>query len=306
MTSAPRPDRSWALFPHGLLVFERVDPGGPSRLLVARVESCTMPECSCREVGLRAVAVDIGEDFNPDDLVREDLRARLASAEAMNAQLDIDLGSVVPDDYEGRVPLSDDWATYAQSQIDGELLDALHGQWLGAKGMKSACRTDWEPRDAGDLVGWHKAHPADRRDLYLDDGKRFVAEELYCVNSTCTCNEALVGFSPTTRGSPDVGTLRVRIPTLEIVERNVHFKRAALLDRLWSAFSARHRHLSERLAERSRQMLDLASAHAQPRRPGTRAPGGVGRDQPCPCDSGKKYKRCCGARARGADHAHRG
>lgn len=29
--------------------------------------------------------------------------------------------------------------------------------------------------------------------------------------------------------------------------------------------------------------------------PGARPPGKIGRNDPCPCGSGKKYKRCCGA-----------
>lgn len=165
---------------------------------------------------------------------------------------------------------------------------------VARQGHDGGFKTDWEPRAPADLVGWSEAHPADRRDLYLDDDALFIAEELYCVNPTCPCSEAMVAFSPITRGSPDVGALRVRIPTLEIVERDVHPKRAARLDRLWNAFSARHRQLSERLAERNKQMLDLASAHAPPRTPATRAARDVGRNQPCPCGSGKKYKRCCG------------
>ena len=293
VTPAPRTDRSWALFPHGLLVFERKDPTGPSRMLISRAEPCTEPTCPCRDIGLRAVVIDVGDDFSPDAL-SETLRAKLAGPGAMNARLDIDLGTIEPDDYEGRVPLSADWATYAQSRVDGELLDRLYEQWLRAKNMTSAPKTDWEPRGPGDFVGWNEAHPADRADLYLDGDKLFVAEERYCVNPTCTCNEAMVAFSPTTRGSPNVGALRVRIPTLEIVERDVHFKRATLLDRLWNAFSARHRHLAQRLAERNKQMLDLASVHAQQRRPVTPAAGSVGKNQLCPCGSGKKYKRCCG------------
>jgi hypothetical protein len=281
------------LFPHGLLVFERADPAGPSRMLLSRFEPCTEPKCECRDVGLRAVALDVGDDVNPD-VLHEALRARLNGPDAMNARLDLDLGTLEPDNYDGRVPLSADWVTYAQSLVDGELLDLLHEQWLRAKDMMPVPRTGWEPRDPSDLVGWYEAHPADRTDLYLDGDKRFVAEELYCVNPTCTCNEAMVVFSPTTRGSPDVGALRLRIPTLEIVERNVHFKKAALFERLWNAFSTRHRHLSQRLAERNQQMLDLASVHARSQRPATRTAGSVRRNQPCPCGSGKKYKLCCG------------
>jgi hypothetical protein len=274
-------------------VFARTDPGGPSRMLVSRLESCTAPECTCREVGLRAVVLDVGDDFKPDDLVREALRTRLTSADAMNAQLDIDLGSVVPDDFEGRVPLSDDWAAYAQSQVDGELLERLHDQWLRAKGAVSAPKTDWEPRDPSDLVGWNEAHPADRADLYLDDDNVFIAEELYCVRPGCGCNEAVVAFAPTTRGSSDIGAIRVQIRTLELVERNAKPDKTLLLDRLWKAFTARHRHLAERLARRNKQMTDLAAVHSQQRRPVTRSAERVGRNEPCPCGSGKKYKRCC-------------
>ncbi len=289
MTLAPRTDRTWELFPHGLLVFERADPG-THRMLISRVESCTTPGCSCREVGLRAVALDIGGDFDPAVFASEALRSRLASAEAMNAQLEIDLGTVMPDDREGRVPLSDDWAAYLRSQVDGELLDRLHAHWLRSKGMAPATRTDWEPRPPGDLVGWYEAHPGDRADLFVDGDDVFIAEDLYCVNPTCTCAEAMVAFSrATSQGAPDVGAIRVRTPALDVVERDVTPDNTALFDRLWTAFLARHRRLAERLIDRKKHMLDLASQQRKPARRTVQA----GRNEPCPCGSGKKYKRCC-------------
>ena len=244
---------------------------------------------------MRAIVLDIGDDFDPEAaLTSEALRASFASAEAMNAQLDLDVGTLVPDDYEGRVPLSEDWATYAESQIDGELLDLLHERWLRSKGVALTPKTDWLPRVLDELISWDEAHPADRADLYLDDDQVFVAEELYCVKPTCTCDEAMIAFSPTTRGAPDVGAIRIRISTLDVVERTVKPSKAALLDRLWTAFSARHRHLAERLAHRREQMTGLASGHSGTRAPVTRTAERVGRNEPCPCGSGKKYKRCCG------------
>jgi preprotein translocase subunit SecA len=37
------------------------------------------------------------------------------------------------------------------------------------------------------------------------------------------------------------------------------------------------------------------SAHSQPARlPKVRAEPKIGRNQPCPCGSGTKYKKCCG------------
>lgn len=284
-------DRSWALFPHGLLVFERAEPG-ISRLLVSRVEACTTRGCECRDIGLRAITIDADDSFDPATLSSDALLARFAT-EAMEARLDIDTGSVEPDDYEGRVPLSVEWVQYVQSQIDGELLDALHEKWLHAKGVKSVPKTVWESRDPGDLVGWYEAHPSDRPDVYLDDDGAFIAEDLFCVKPTCTCDEAVVAFAPAkVAGAQDVGSIRLRISTLDVLERRVEANDAALLDRLWHAFAARHRRLTARLSERNQQMVELAG-HSRRRVPASSTPR-AGRNEPCPCGSGKKYKRCCG------------
>jgi hypothetical protein len=284
--------RSWALFPHGLLVFERAAPEA-SHLLVSRVEACTTPGCECRDIGLRAVTVVADDSFDPALLSSDALLARFAN-EAMEARLDIDTGNVTPDDYDGRVPLSAEWIQYLQSQIDGELLDVLHEKWLHGKGMKSVPKTDWESRDPGALVGWYEAHPSDRPDIYLDDDGAFIAEDLFCVRPTCTCDEAVVAFAPAqTKGAQDVGSIRLRISTRQVLERRVEAGDPALLDRLWHAFSTRHRRLTARLSERSEQMVELASGHHRRRTP-LRSTARVGRNEPCPCGSGKKYKRCCG------------
>ena len=291
-TPAADTDRSWALFPHGLLVFERADPEA-SHLLVSRVDACTTPACECRDIGLRAIALVADDSFDPAVLSSQALLARFTT-EAMEARLDIDTGNVAPDDYEGRVPLSAEWTQYLQSQIDGELLDALHEKWLHSKGMKSVPKTDWESRDPGDLVGWYEAHPSDRPDVYLDDDGAFIAEDLFCVRPTCTCDEAVVAFAPAqTKGVQDVGSIRLRISTLDVIERRVEAGDAALLDRLWHAFSARHRRLTLRLSERNKQMVELASDRLHRRAPARSTPR-AGRNDPCPCGSGKKYKRCCG------------
>ncbi len=291
---APRTDRSWELLPNGMLVFER-PPGSPgsSRALVTRAVVCTAPECTCREVSL--VGVDIDGEFDDTAATSDELVARLTSAEVMNAQLDIDLGSLKPDDYEGRVPLSDDWVRYAQSQIDGDLLDLLHERWLQAKGTASVSQAEWKPRRPDELVAWLEAHPTDREDLYLDHDTVYAVDELYCVKPACTCSEVVIAFAPTTQGAPDAGMVRVRAPTLEVVERSPAPGKTAVLDRLWQAFSARHLHLGDRLSHRKQVMSDLAASRARSRMlPVTRSVDPVPRNRPCPCGSGKKYKLCCG------------
>lgn len=292
LTPAVDTARSWALFPHGLLVFERADPEA-SHLLVSRVETCTTRGCECRDISLRAITVVADDSFDPALLSSDALLAKFTT-EAMEARLDIDTGHVAPDDYDGRVPLSAEWIQYLQSQVDGELLDVLHEKWLHAKGMKAAPKADWEPRDPGDLVGWYEAHPSDRPDVYLDDDGAFIAEDLFCVRPTCTCDEAVIAFTPAkTAGAQDVGSIRLRISTRHVIERRAEAGEPALLDRLWHAFSARHRRLTARLSERNKQMVELASGHLRRPTP-VRSTPPAGRNEPCPCGSGKKYKRCCG------------
>ena len=295
MTVAPRP--GWQLLEHGLLVFENpLSSTGPSRRLVSRVALCTERDCSCRDVSLKVVSFELEQlDFVRDGLALEALQSQFASSDAMNARLDIDLGLVQPDSYEGRVPLSGEWAAHLQAQIDGELLDLLNERWLRSKGMPSAPKTDWSPRAPGELVSWDEAHPDDREDLYLDNDAVVVAEDLYCLRPSCTCNEVRVVFAKT-RGAPPLGSVRVRLPAGEVLERKSKPANAAILNRLWKAFSARHR-VAARLDQRQQQMLELGQlrAQAQASTPTARSAKSVGRNDLCPCGSGKKYKRCCAA-----------
>jgi SEC-C motif domain protein len=299
VTAAARPDRSWELFPQGLLVFEREpSPPAPSRLLVSHLKPCTQIECTCRDVALRAISLDVVDrDFDRAGLTTDGLRSRFASPEAMNATVDVDLGLVQPDDREGRTPLPAEWVEYVQSQVDGELLDLLHEQWLRAKGVTPHPQADWPSRDPSELVGWDEAHPDDREDLYLDGGSVFIAEDLYCLNPTCTCRDIMVVFRPAARGSPDIGFLSVRLPDAAVVERHAEPTKAPALERLWKAFQARHRRLTERLENRRQQMTELGRtrAHPAPKPLPVRSADRIGRNALCPCGSGKKYKRCCGA-----------
>ncbi len=285
-------DRPWALFPRGLLVFERAEPGAETRLLVSRVDTCATPGCSCRDADFVAVSIDVDDGFDPEVALATDVLHEKFAAAGMNARLDIDAGIVEPDDYEGRVPLTADWARYLESQIDGELLDLLHEKWLQGKGWKPVEKTDWEPREPATLVGWYEAHPSDREDLFDVDDRVFRAEDLYCVNPGCTCNEVTFVFS--TRDAPDLGSLRVRLPGIDIVSRDVKSRDAETLSRLWSAFSKRHRQLAGRMTDRQKTMRALAATHRQTHRAPTAPPTSVGRNAPCPCGSGKKFKRCCG------------
>jgi preprotein translocase subunit SecA len=74
------------------------------------------------------------------------------------------------------------------------------------------------------------------------------------------------------------------------------------LDRIWAGQSSEHA-VAESAYEAQRQAALAMSQQSQMAREGeavktiTRNTPKVGRNDPCPCGSGKKYKKCCGRRA---------
>jgi len=275
-------------------VFERrLAPAGPFQLLVSHAQFCPQRQCACRDVTLTAVGLDVGTDFSGLGLTSNEIRSMLEGPGAMHALLDIDLGSVQPDEYEGRAPLSNDWVDYVQSQVDGDLLEALHDRWLHAKGFRprELRALDSRALGPGELVAWHELHPDQRRDLYLDQDAVFLASEFYCVNPDCDCAQATIDFAELLEKNraTSIGYVRVSLPDTQVIELSGPGTR---LERLWSAFRVRHKNLADRLATRKRRLAEIARVAFRPALPSD-ATQHVGRNDPCPCGSGQKFKRCC-------------
>jgi uncharacterized protein YecA (UPF0149 family) len=75
---------------------------------------------------------------------------------------------------------------------------------------------------------------------------------------------------------------------------------SAMQRRLWQA-CANIPDLKKTLRERRERLLGIGSelhrlAKNRDTKPSTNAVAKVGRNAPCPCGSGKKFKRCCAAR----------
>jgi hypothetical protein len=275
-------------------VFERsLGPSGPHRLLVSKTQLCPERQCACRDVALTAVGLEVATDFAHLGLTSQQLGALLEGPEAMHAFLDLDLGVVEPDEH--RSPLSSDWVDYMQSEVDGELLDQLHQRWLHAKGWRprEPHEADWPAHEPGELVGWREIHPDDRRDLFLDQDTVFLASEFYCANPDCDCAEATIDFAEILdkRSARSIGYVRVRLPGAEVIELTGQKER---LDRLWSAFRSRHKSPGDRLVARKQRLAEIARLRTSSRRAHPpHSTQRVGRNDPCPCGSGHKYKRCC-------------
>ncbi|MDK1031284.1 MAG: SEC-C metal-binding domain-containing protein [Planctomycetia bacterium] len=77
------------------------------------------------------------------------------------------------------------------------------------------------------------------------------------------------------------------------------FVQREALSRIWAGQAAEHQEAEGAFELQRRAALEASQTSEQegPRKPIVRAQPRVGRNQPCPCGSGKKFKHCCGRRA---------
>jgi len=284
--------------------------------------TCPTRGCACRSAlvlatagdreTLRSRGAEVGEAWLRG-LDRVAVAASLADVTV--CQLGLDSGEAgpprsdqrfTPDDLAARPVLA-----RVIERIDGEVLDAIGRLWYLGKGTpdpQDAGReapqieiADWK---AGELVGWNEALLGARDDLYLLDDGVFEATELYCVAKGCTCGETVVRFAESK--SRDVvqhlGAVRISRAGeyLTVVVDPDQERDRTRIEQLWAAFQHRHPRYRERFARRAATMQELGpkivSAPAgQPLQAPVTAAAKIGRNEPCPCGSGKKYKKCCGA-----------
>ena len=149
----------------------------------------------------------------------------------------------------------------------------------------------------GALISHREVFPFAGPHLVVIDAQEYVLDDMYCVQPGCDCTNANLGLVPTA-GDPTV-------PAPAEWEWAVDVKRDVWLDpdhegpmpasskAPYAALRAQHPRLLATLQNHRRQLRAMFTRSlAAHRRPAPKAK--AGRNDPCPCGSGKKYKRCCG------------
>jgi hypothetical protein len=275
-------------------------------------QTCAIADCACRSAFI--VATPLGREALLDRarLVQQawyagsgyvDVAARLEGVDAFH--IDIDSAEAFPP--KSDTPLDLDAHPKVRAiieRLDGEILDGIGRLWHRAKGRPSpeppAHVTEptpikisgWQP---GQLVAYDEALGTVRLDIYGLDGRLYEVVDFYCVAPGCTCGEITLDVTTVMpRGGPHLGRI-VLGPSgatrLEPLGGERH-----RLEQVWSAFARRHPTYANRLARRDAEMRAIA-ARIVPDAPSTtaRAMPKIGRNDPCPCGSDKKHKKCCGA-----------
>ncbi len=300
------PESRRQLSEEGLFILWRDSPSpGLREGLACILSMCPHPDCACQDVHVDSFVLDAqaGSVSWDDDGVHFIGPSWTASAsstleEQLIAIVDPDSGETTahPDLPDVANPALLDWLA---SEMDVELLEVLHRYRARAKGYPPE-----RPRhdiDLDEVEQYHLAAVDDlldgtRSDEYVLGDRRYWAAMYLCPTPWCDCHEARVVFFDDEAESGDaVGSVLLNLSGpigFRIVEKDAECEPKKLLEELWTLFEQRH-DVGRFLRHREAQLKEVGDTLWQRVSKPATAATKIGRNAPCPCGSGRKYKKCC-------------
>ena len=287
---------------HRLMV--RRSDGSTERCRVL-FEACQNPACSCYDVKL--VCTPMGESHLPN-------------ATSRVIPMNIESHGLSKD----RTGMERADLAFARAVVDGMSADQwrqIRALFVAAK-RKAMENTDLDalkivfPPEVvfdGMMVAYDDIFPFAELLMLSADGRRWLADDQYCVQPGCKCREVVFSFFPLPpdsdsgideRSSPaepaitsvaavryDLTRRTMKVEALPAVEPSTAHELMTSLERSRPDFV-------DVVVERRRLLRELfrgylARSVGRRARPVVASPK-IGRNEPCPCGSGKKYQSCCG------------
>jgi len=276
---------------------------------------CDNPLCQCSCIRFYCLSVEASANS-------QHASARFA--------LDVQKRCVDRDADSRPAPDSDALATAVASQLGEAGWDYLFQYFLGVK-QEQIEKCDVRRLDADfppealsgemSVVGYGEIFHFAPGFHFKIGSQRWLAADDYCVNPECECREVVLQFIESKSVTNGGGKVRATVPAMYWDYRQRTFREAnppaagqpslsdlvGCLRTQWPGFETevkkRHRRLKALFKRALRKRVPAAAAPAPAReevreepRPASRvAPAArVGRNDPCPCGSGRKYKKCCG------------
>jgi hypothetical protein len=305
----PEPRSPRQLGDEGLVVFWR-DGREPGRRqgLACTLSMCPHPECACQLVYIdgfvideQATAVSWDEDGVHVTLHAGTAPQRVTLEEKVIAIVDPSSGETTahPELPDAVDPALVDWLG---SEMDEELLEVLHRYRARAKGYppeQPRTNIDVEGGEEFHLTAFDELFEGTRSDDYLLAGNRYWTCIYLCPYTDCDCHKLRVAFFDD-KAEPEsgdtVGSVLLDLggaEGFEIVEMVAEGGAPEhLIRELWALFGRRHR-VAAFLRRREAQAKALGATLCQPVAKPVRAAPQPGRNAPCPCGSGVKFKKCC-------------
>ncbi len=291
----------------GPLSFFENGPGkGTTRVWIVDPIFCKNPDCNCRDITLDVFVVDtetgkqISITQGPDDssILVDGRPVESLMHCRFGATMNIDTGEVTA--AGSSLDVSPDLMKSLSAKLTSETLEILKRRWRFAKsiGQDDWKNQDWTWWDPGEMISWGEVFP-DEPDLIIQmPSKTCLISDIYCIKPRCSCTEiGLVVYEFIKKKTLDLGEIFYNVKH-DRIERVV--SRAASRDELIGIFEEskiQRPKLKKILATRFKKMRIIGPQIAQlshrldnPIRPAAQK---VGRNDPCPCGSGRKYKKCC-------------
>jgi SEC-C motif len=239
---------------------------------------CDNPQCACTRMWL-----DIRPTTRAGDGMFEIQGPALAgevSADGSDLTLDDDTTGVFS-------TVVTEWLRAQLSNADRRAW--LRERWRRARGQVGdpAYPSGVPPQRVDGLVSFCEVFPYDFDLTVVHDRHLYLADDQYCLEPACTCDEMVVYFVDVSQGGQGLGHVRASVRRL----RAATTETAPGTRPLWHALLKQNGHSA--LRERFKRMRAVAQSRARSQRHVV-APK-LGRNAPCPCGSGRKFKRCCGA-----------
>lgn len=271
------------------------------------VHTCPIPRCPCRSALVlathegRETLETRGAPVRQAWMAKEGHYreiARTCCDDLVVFDLDIDTAQVLQPNANEPLDLEQHPEVAAiAARIDGELLDAIGRLWYRGKGLPDPVEealsasveiVGWH---RGEQLAWHQVCDDVRQDRYVLDGHVYDAWDFHCPIASCDCAEVNLHFEPVLPGEiSSPGHVNVHLSG-NIRGEPEMIRDQARLEQLWTAFCQRHPRYLERLSHRDTLIKMIGKRLV----PSTKTEPKVGRNDPCPCGSGKKYKKCCGS-----------
>jgi hypothetical protein len=161
-------------------------------------------------------------------------------------------------------------------------------RWCRARGQigDPAYPSGVPPRHIDGMVSFSEVFPYEFDLTVVHERRLYLADDQYCLEPACTCQDVAIYFVDVAAakglGHARASVRRLRAPTVD---------GPPVIPVLWDALLEQQS--QARLRERFKRMRAVARTRPRSSRPAARPK--VSRNAPCPCGSGRKYKRCCGA-----------
>ena len=288
-----------------LLIRENSKYDGYFKGFLLETKACDNPNCQCRDIFIKAI--DIDEKVPPfnkiviqRDLFLSEVHGELLDGvPTLQVKVDIDTGKLVAEENQ-TIGVSE---AELIKRIDHEvkkrnLLAIFQNRWRVTKdeNLEAYKEKDWSWWEPGRMVSWREVFPNSFDCLITKDEKIIFFDDQYCVAPDCNCKEvSLIFLEAEDRVVNTLGILSVDIVKWKIEnsepEKLTHRELRVLL----KEFKEKYPYIKNELFNR-RQRIRKAMAEVLMPGPVLQSPftqKKIGRNDPCPCGSGKKYKKCC-------------